>query len=140
MKIAKRHIAKTISWRAIGTTDTLLLSWFISGDLSIGISAGLVELFSKMILYYFHEQLWYKSKVKESNKRHLYKTFTWRIVGTVDTIVVGGLISGDPLIGLQIGFAEVITKMILYFFHEKIWYRINYGLNLRNRRKKLKNI
>jgi uncharacterized membrane protein len=140
LKLSKRHIVKTISWRLVGTTDTLLLSWFITGDLSIGISVGLVELFSKMILYYFHEQFWHKSKVKESNKRHLYKTFSWRFLGTADTIAIGWLISGDPFIGLQIGFAEVITKMILYFFHEKIWYRINYGLNSRNRRKKLKNI
>ena len=139
MKLSKRHLAKTITWRIIGTTDTLLLSWFISGDLSIGISVGLVELFSKMILYYFHEQFWYKSKVKASNRRHIYKTFSWRFLGTVDTIVIGWLISGDPYIGLQIGFAEIITKMILYFFHEKIWYKINYGLDMINK-KRLKNL
>ena len=139
MKLSKRHVAKTITWRVIGTTDTLLLSWFISGDLSIGISVGLVELFSKMILYYFHEQFWYKSKVKESNKRHIYKTFSWRFLGTVDTIVIGWIISGDSYIGLQIGFAEIITKMILYFFHEKIWYKINYGLDMINK-KRLKNL
>ena len=125
MKLSKRHIAKTVSWRVIGTTDTLILSWFISGNLSIGISVGLVELFSKMILYYFHEQFWYKSKVKESNKRHLYKTFSWRFLGTADTFAIGWLISEDPLIGLQIGFAEVITKMILYYFHEKCGISLN---------------
>ena len=37
-------------------------------------------------------------------------------------------ISGAPFVGLQIGFAEVITKMILYFLHEKIWYKFNFDL------------
>ena len=131
LELSKRHIAKTVSWRILGTTDTLILSWLISGDLSIGISVGLVELFTKMILYYFHEQFWLRSKVKDSNKRHLYKTFSWRFLGTADTIAIGWLISGDPFIGLQIGFAEVITKMILYFLHEKAWYRIDFGLEKR---------
>ena len=56
----KRHIAKTITWRVIGTLDTILLSWFITGSLKWGVTIGGVELFTKMILYYFHERAWYK--------------------------------------------------------------------------------
>ena len=55
----KRHIAKTFTWRTIGTIDTMLLGWFISGDPMIGIKIGGLELFTKMILYYFHERAWY---------------------------------------------------------------------------------
>jgi hypothetical protein len=36
----KRHIAKTFTWRAIGTMDTILLSWLVSGDLKIGAAIG----------------------------------------------------------------------------------------------------
>ena len=57
---------------------------------------------------------------------------SWRFLGTTDTIAIGWLISGDPFIGLQIGFAEVITKMILYFIHEKIWYNLSFGLEKNN--------
>jgi uncharacterized membrane protein len=56
----KRHVLKTISWRAIGTLDTLLLGWLISGDLKVGATIGAAELFTKMFLYYFHERAWYK--------------------------------------------------------------------------------
>ena len=128
MRISKRHILKTISWRCIGTLDTLILSWLISGDLFVGVKISSVEILTKMILYYIHERVWFKSAVKNSKKRHLYKTFSWRFLGTADTVLIGWLISGDPLIGLQIGFAEVISKMILYYFHEKIWYKFKYGL------------
>ena len=136
MKLSKRHIGKTVSWRILGTTDTLILSWFISGDLSVGVSVGLTELFTKMILYYLHETFWFKSNLKNSNRRHIIKTFSWRAIGTLDTILIGWLISRDPYVGLQIGFAEVITKMFIYFFHEKIWYKINYGLDKRYAQKK----
>jgi uncharacterized membrane protein len=138
MKINKRHLAKTITWRAIGTVDTLILSWVISGDIFLGMQIGAAELVTKMILYYLHERAWFYSKIKDSNKRHILKTFSWRGVGTIDTIILSWIISGNPLTGLKIGGAEVVTKMVLYFFHEKLWYRINFGLNKRNRIKRIK--
>lgn len=140
MKISKRHLAKTITWRVIGTLDTFLLSWFISGDMAIGAQIGVYELVTKMILYYLHERAWFKSTIKSSNKRHILKTISWRGVGTVDTILLGWLVSGNPFTGLKIGSAEVITKMLLYFGHEKLWYRIDYGLNQRMRRKRLEKL
>lgn len=135
MKLSKRHLAKTITWRLIGTLDTLLLSWFISGDLKIGVQIGLFEMITKMILYYIHERVWFKSMIKSSNKRHILKTFSWRAVGTLDTIILGWIITGNPLMGLKIGGAEMMTKMLLYFGHEKLWYKIDYGLGKRNQRK-----
>lgn len=140
MKFSKRHLAKTITWRIVGTLDTFLLSWFISNDITVGIQIGFFELISKMVLYYVHERLWFKSTIKSSNKRHVLKTFSWRGIGTVDTIVLSWIITGNPLIGLKIGGAEVITKMLLYFGHEKIWYRINYGLDQRQRKKRLEEL
>lgn len=56
----KRHILKTITWRILGTLDTFLLSWLISGSISIGAAIGGFEIITKMILYYFHERIWYK--------------------------------------------------------------------------------
>lgn len=57
----KRHLAKAITWRLVGTLDTMLLGWLISGDIKVGASIGLLELVTKMILYYVHERAWYKS-------------------------------------------------------------------------------
>lgn len=60
MVARKRHILKTVSWRIIGTLDTMILSWIITGSLKIGVAIGGVEVITKMILYYFHERAWYK--------------------------------------------------------------------------------
>ena len=54
----KRSLAKTISWRAVGTLDTILISWLITGTLVFALSIGAIELFTKMILYFFHERIW----------------------------------------------------------------------------------
>ena len=71
-----------------------------------------------------------------SVKRHVAKTITWRIIGTLDTMIIGWLITGDILTGLKIGGIEVITKMILYYFHERMWFKINLGLPHRTSKNK----
>ncbi len=136
----KRHLAKTITWRIVGTADTVLLSWLITGNPFIGLKIGLAEVITKMVLYYLHERLWFNLGVRDSGKRHIYKTFTWRAIGTLDTMFISWIISGNALTGLKIGFAEVITKMVLYYLHERSWYRINFGLEKRKRAKKWRRI
>ena len=137
-KSRKRHIAKTFTWRLIGTLDTILLSWLITGSGLAGLKIGGVEVFTKMILYYIHERIWFKinlskdGKSLESRKRHFGKTVTWRIVGTIDTMIIAWVITGNPLTGLKIGFTEIITKMLLYYMHERVWYKINFGLEQRS--------
>ena len=71
-----------------------------------------------------------------SYKRHILKTISWRVLGTLDTIILSWVITGSWKIGLSIGGVEVITKMVLYFLHERAWYKFsNYGVD-RTKRKK----
>ena len=56
----KRHILKTITWRVIGTLDTMIISWAVTGSWQWGLAIGGIEVFTKMILYYIHERAWYK--------------------------------------------------------------------------------
>lgn len=131
----KRHVAKTFTWRVVGTLDTFVLSWIITGNPFIGLKIGLSEVITKMVLYYFHERIWFKIGITESRKRHLFKTISWRFIGTLDTVILSWIITGDPITGLKIGTFEVITKMVLYYLHERAWYRINFGLNQRKIRR-----
>src|SRR5665648_367551 len=96
----KRHIVKAISWRFFGSADTALLGWIFSGSLLTGVKLGGLEVATKTILYYFHERLWYKIDRKtykwarNSHARHLYKTITWRVIATTDTVLLAWLITG----------------------------------------------
>lgn len=133
----KRHLAKSITWRIVGTIDTILISWLISGNPLTGLKIGFTEVITKMFLYYFHERIWFKvnlskdGKLLESRKRHIGKTITWRMVGTLDTIIISWIISGNPMTGLKIGVSEVLTKMVFYYIHERIWHKSKYGLKKR---------
>jgi uncharacterized membrane protein len=60
---------------------------------------------------------------KQSRIRHIAKTATWRVIGTVDTFLVSWWVSGDPFVGFEIGLFELITKTLLYYFHERAWFR-----------------
>lgn len=65
-----------------------------------------------------------------SKSRHILKTITWRIIGTIDTIVLSWLITGSLTLGFSIGGVEIVTKMFLYYLHERAWYKFSkYGVN-----------
>lgn len=53
-----RSVVKSLSWRTIGTLDTILISWLVTGELTLAFSIGSVELVTKMVLYFFHERIW----------------------------------------------------------------------------------
>jgi uncharacterized membrane protein len=53
-----RSVVKSMSWRMIGTLDTVLISWLVTGALTIAFSIGAIELITKMVLYFFHERVW----------------------------------------------------------------------------------
>lgn len=140
MKISKRHIAKSLTWRFIGTVDTFLFAWLITGDFSQGLNISVITILTKLLWYYIHERFWFKSSISDSNKRHILKTVSWRMIGTFDTVLFGWIIVGNPLAGLKIGSIETVSKMLLYFGHEKLWYKINYGLDIRSRSKRIKKL
>lgn len=137
-----RHIAKALSWRLLGTLDTFMLAWLVTGDHFLGFKIGGVELFTKTLLFYLHERGWYrlhltwKGKPISSKTRHLLKTVSYRIVGTIDTIIIAWIITDNPFAGLKIGVSEVGTKMFLYYLHERLWYHINFGLEKRQGKEK----
>jgi uncharacterized membrane protein len=127
--ISKRHLLKSFSWRLLASLDTFVLSYIISSDLFFGASISFLEIISKTTLYYFHERIWVKSKIKKANIRHFIKPFTWRIVGTIDTILISTYIYSNYKMGIELGVYEIFTKIILFYLHDKIWYKSKFGVN-----------
>lgn len=56
----KRHLAKTISYRILGTITTMIIAYVLTGQVNIAIGFGVVEICLKMLLYFLHERFWYK--------------------------------------------------------------------------------
>ncbi|WP_143959608.1 DUF2061 domain-containing protein [Litoribacter populi] len=60
-----KSFVKSVSWRTVGTIDTIVISYFVTGQIKMALSIGSVEVVSKILLYYFHERAWEKiTKVK----------------------------------------------------------------------------
>ena len=57
---AKRHLAKTVSYRIISTLVGFLIMWGLTGKIEIGAAFGAIELLYKPIQYYIHERVWYR--------------------------------------------------------------------------------
>jgi uncharacterized membrane protein len=62
-------------------------------------------------------------------KRTIVKTMTWRITASLTTFLIAWLLTGDLLIGVSIGSIEVIAKIFLYYFHERIWNNVSWAKN-----------
>lgn len=65
--------------------------------------------------------------MNESNKRSIAKAVSWRITGTLDTFLISWLITGEPLLATGIAATEVVTKILLYWFHERAWNKVQWG-------------
>ncbi len=66
-------------------------------------------------------------KIQEAHWRSIAKSISWRITGTIDTLVLSWIITGEFKFAISIASAEVITKIILFYLHERIWNKIKFG-------------
>ena len=65
--------------------------------------------------------------MNEISARSLAKAISWRVTGTIDTFVISWIITGQPLIASGIAFTEIMTKIFLFWSHERIWNKIQWG-------------
>lgn len=65
--------------------------------------------------------------MKVTKSRSAVKAITWRIIGTIDTFILSWIITGKAKWAFSIASLEVITKTILYYFHERGWNKIKWG-------------
>ena len=72
-----------------------------------------------------------------SRKRSLIKSITWRVIASIDTFIIAWLVTGKIYWAGTIAFFEILTKTVLYYFHERGWNYILWG-KYGNRSKKLK--
>ena len=144
----RQSAAKAVSWRVLGSLDTLVLSFVILtvfGD-DLGMNertaaanakaAGFIataEVFTKIALYYLHERLWARldwgvrhdarGHPGESRRRSFAKMTSWRVLASLDTALLALLFTGSVGAALSIGGLEVGTKLVLYYLHERLWQR-----------------
>jgi uncharacterized membrane protein len=53
-----RSLVKAVTWRALGSVDTFILSWLYTGNTAAAGAIAGTEVFTKIFLFYFHERIW----------------------------------------------------------------------------------
>ena len=137
MPSRKRHIAKTITWRIVATGTTFLLTLlFFREDPNATEKAtwvAIAEASLKMILYYYHERIWFNTKINvSSNVRHIFKTVTWRVIASITTFLLALFFFNDNPEAMEkatwIALIETALKMLFYYLHERAWHLSKFGL------------
>lgn len=67
-------------------------------------------------------------KKSVSLERHIAKTVTYRILGTGVTVISAVTLGADVEVAGLLGVGELMLKPLLYFLHERVWYKSNYGI------------
>ena len=141
-----RSVLKGISWRFVAMIDTfivaIIVTWIIFGSPRFEESGWimLIETPLKLAIYYVHERAWQFvwSDNQVTNREIVMKTISWRLFATTMTFFIAYFIfnSSKPdadhsadlaTAAFAISVTELVSKTILYFFHEKLWLRLKLG-------------
>lgn len=123
-----RSLVKGISWRIIGTLDTFLWSWLITHKPVAAGTIALLETITKVLIYYLHERIWhFVPWSPDGHLRAFVKAVTWRFIGSLDTFILSLLVTGKLKYAVSIASIEALTKIGLYYLHERAWRLVPWG-------------
>ena len=60
----------------------------------------------------------------DTRRRSLSKAISWRVVGTLDTFIIGSVVTQQVSVGATIASIELVTKVALYYVHERMWNKV----------------
>lgn len=132
-----RSAVKGVTWRITATLDTIFLAFLVTGVMVNAVKIGLIEIITKIGLYYLHERIWNIIPfgrihgVGPTHARSLVKGISWRFFGTMDTIIIAFFVTGMWTSAFAIGGFELITKITLYYLHERAWGKLKWGRIIR---------
>jgi uncharacterized membrane protein len=123
-----RSLAKAVTWRAVGTLDTFAWGWLVTGEPMAAGAIASLETFTKIILFYLHERGWRLIPwMPNARTRSLVKAVSWRLFGSLDTMMLSLIVTGSPKFAVSIASGEALTKIVLYYLHERAWRRVAWG-------------
>jgi uncharacterized membrane protein len=119
---------KAVTWRLLGTADTFLWGYVVTGHPVAAGAIASLETITKVVLYYLHERLWrLVGWAPHAHARSIMKAVSWRFVGSADTFLLSLLITGSATSAVSIASLEAVTKIVLYYGHERLWRAIPWG-------------
>lgn len=142
-----RSVLKGLSWRLLATATTIALAGAFINDWAKAFAIGGAEFFLKLLLYYGHERLWQLAPpgsvvhalrhetrsdlaaavYRESRLRSALKATSWRVVATATTMALTFGATSDLSVAGWVGGLEAVSKIVLYYAHERTWQLVPRG-------------
>ena len=63
----------------------------------------------------------------ETHVRSIAKAVSWRIVATLTTMLLVYVFTGNLLVSGGVGLTELLSKLLIYYVHERVWNAIRFG-------------
>ena len=136
----RRSVVKALTWRVLASLDTVIIAYFVTGgQWDQALAIGGFEVITKMIIYFFHERAWNRTKwgkkvgdvpnakTADRKRRSVVKATTWSILGSLDTFILAQLFTKSIKHASSIAIIELFTKPVLYFIHERFWNQLMWG-------------
>lgn len=64
---------------------------------------------------------------REVHSRSFAKAVSWRIAASIDTFIISFFVTGKFSLASTIAAVEVVTKIVIYYLHERAWAAITWG-------------
>jgi len=68
-----------------------------------------------------------RGKMEDYRVRSIVKTISWRVLATLATMFIVFAFTGKVKLSVGIGLVEAVSKMVLYYLHERTWGKISWG-------------
>ncbi|WP_261816042.1 DUF2061 domain-containing protein [Vibrio gallicus] len=116
---------KTISFAFLHFTIAFSVAYLLTGDILIGSLIAMIEPAVNTVAFYFHERVWLRSrKLQRLANNSKLKTISFAGVHFSVAFSVVYLLTGDALAGGVIALVEPSINTCAYYFHEKVWSRL----------------
>jgi uncharacterized membrane protein len=66
-------------------------------------------------------------RAPETHSRSFIKAVSWRILGSIDTFVISYIVTGKLVFAASIASIETVTKVCLFYGHERVWAAVPWG-------------
>jgi len=63
----------------------------------------------------------------ETHSRTVAKTLSWRVLATIITSCLVWVLTGKLELGFSIGLLDCLTKIVIYYLHERMWSKVRFG-------------
>ncbi len=132
-----RSIVKSITWRIIGTSSLIAVTYFFTKNFDLSVAIGGIDIISNLILYFVHERVWERISwgrsffdqltFTDNKKRSFAKSISWRILATLYLMVVSYILTDKLFVSVAISLTDAILNIIEYYLHERVWNLFKFG-------------